>query len=157
MKVLFLDHDGVICLSTEWGGRFKNREGFDSQFDRFNKKAIGVLNEIIAETDCEIVVSSDWAIYIELKDMKRLYKERGVIKSPIAYTESLKGISLEETRANEIKLYVDKHSDEIESWVAVDDLPMAVFLNGNFVWTPISNEGIKQSGVKNRIIKILNS
>ena len=46
-KVLFLDHDGVICLATEWGSRFKNKDGFDSLFDRFNQKAINVLNEII--------------------------------------------------------------------------------------------------------------
>ena len=26
MKVIFLDHDGVICLSSEWGGRFKKQE-----------------------------------------------------------------------------------------------------------------------------------
>ena len=25
MKVIFLDHDGVICLATEWGGRFKKQ------------------------------------------------------------------------------------------------------------------------------------
>ena len=26
MKVIFLDHDGVICLSTEWGGRYKKQK-----------------------------------------------------------------------------------------------------------------------------------
>ena len=26
MKVIFLDNDGVICLSTEWGGRFKKQQ-----------------------------------------------------------------------------------------------------------------------------------
>ena len=29
--VIFLDHDGVICLSTEWGSRFKNKEGRGSK------------------------------------------------------------------------------------------------------------------------------
>ena len=55
MKVIFLDHDGVICLSQQWGGRFK-KAGFDSnpetpldiRMDNFDKKAIKVLNEIIA-------------------------------------------------------------------------------------------------------------
>jgi hypothetical protein len=47
MKILFLDHDGVICLSSEWGSRFKNKEGLDSVFDRFNEKAVRVLNQII--------------------------------------------------------------------------------------------------------------
>lgn len=25
MKIIFLDHDGVICLSQQWGGRFKKK------------------------------------------------------------------------------------------------------------------------------------
>ena len=62
MKVIFLDHDGVICLATEWGGRFKKQQkagrklsqsvlslSVDARFDNFNKKAVAVLNEIFAE------------------------------------------------------------------------------------------------------------
>ncbi len=26
MKVIFLDHDGVICLSDNWGSRFKKQK-----------------------------------------------------------------------------------------------------------------------------------
>ena len=57
MKVIFLDHDGVICLSSEWGGRHKKQRRYgrkmsqsvlempvDVRFDNFNKKAIDVLN-----------------------------------------------------------------------------------------------------------------
>ena len=53
MKVIFLDHDGVICLSTEWGGRFKKQTRVgrklsqsveslpvDARFDNFNEKAV---------------------------------------------------------------------------------------------------------------------
>jgi len=63
MKVIFLDHDGVICLSTEWGGRYKKREKanishkqpnlempLEYRFDNFNQKAVKVLNEILEET-----------------------------------------------------------------------------------------------------------
>ena len=57
MKVLFLDHDGVICLSTQWGGRYK-KKGFDSnpetpmdiRMDSFDEKAVKILNEIIQLT-----------------------------------------------------------------------------------------------------------
>ena len=80
MKTIFLDHDGVICLSTEWGSRYKNKEGLDSVFDRFNKKATNVLNEIIEATDCEIVISSDWRFHASLSDMRELYKIRGIKK-----------------------------------------------------------------------------
>lgn len=157
MKILFLDHDGVICLSTEWGSRFKNKDGLDSAFDRFNQKAIKVLNEIIDKTDCEIVISSDWRYYCSLDTMQRLYKERGIIKSPIAYTRNDLDIDvtpnrqLEETRVAEIKTYIEEN--KIEKWVAVDDMDLSNLKN--FVQTPRSKEGIKQSGVKDKIIKFL--
>jgi len=174
--ILFLDHDGVVCLSTEWGSRFKNKEGLDSVFDRFNDKAIKVLNQIIEETDCEIVVSSDWRFHAPLEQMQELYRIRGIKKVPIDYTRSgldLKqfmsmGIhrnnELEATRSFEILDWLKAHP-EVTKWVAVDDLDMKErygdisgnFLYGlkNFVHTPRSSEGIKQSGIKEKIIKFL--
>lgn len=173
--MLFLDHDGVICLSSEWGSRFKNKEGLDSVFDRFNEKAIKVLNEIIEATDCEIVISSDWRFHATLEDMQELYKIRGILKSPIAYTTSQlestnhffsRHTDLEETRSLEILDYLENHP-EVTNWVAVDDLDMSERygpISGNFLWglknfvlTPKSSEGIKQTGIKEKIIKILNN
>jgi len=172
MKLLFLDHDGVICLSSEWGGRFKNGEGLDSAFDRFNSKAIKILNEIIEETDCEIVVSSDWKYHCTLEQMQELYRIRGIKKSPIGFTtKCLPGDTkffnsnddLEESRSHEIKEWLSTY-DNITHWVAVDDMDLSVrtgpisgYLWGltNFVHTPKSNEGIKQSGIKENILKFL--
>lgn len=175
MKIIFLDHDGVICLSTEWGSRFKNKEGLNSTFDRFNDKAIKVLNQIIEETDCEIVISSDWRFHAPLEQMQELYRIRGIKKAPIDYTridldcESSKGITpkneLEAARSFEILDWLKQHP-EVTHWVAVDDLDMherygdisGNFKYGlkNFVLTPNSKEGIKQSGIKEKIIKLLN-
>ena len=171
MKVLFLDHDGVICLSTEWGGRFKNKEGLDSVFDRFNEKAVKVLNKIIEETDCEIVISSDWRFHCTLEQMQELYKIRGIKKSPIGFTTSSlpKDTKIHnwetephETRSLEILEWLKEHP-EVTHWVAVDDLYMGEKFEGgnyiwglkNFVWTIRSHEGIKQSGIKEKIIKFL--
>lgn len=173
MKIMFLDHDGVICLSSEWGSRFKNKQGLDSVFDRFNEKAIKVLNEIIEKTDCEIVISSDWKYHATLEQMQELYKIRGIKKSPIGYTTNAISSSSKlwsvdsepnETRSYEIKDYLNNHP-EITKWVAVDDLDMSEHygeISGNFLWglknfvhTPKSNEGIKQLGIKDKIIKFL--
>ena len=87
MKVIFLDHDGVICLSTEWGSRFKNKEGLDSIFDRFYDKAIKALNQIIEETDCEIVISSDWRFHANLEELGEYYTSQGISKKPIGFTK----------------------------------------------------------------------
>ncbi len=94
MKVIFLDHDGVICLSTEWGGRFKKqREAgrklsqsvaslpIGARFDNFNKKAIKVLNEILEETGAEIVVSSDWKRWATVEEMGEYYESQGIKKN----------------------------------------------------------------------------
>ena len=171
MKVLFLDHDGVICLSDNWGGRFK-KKGFDSnpetpldiRMDNFNTKAIKVLNNIIDITGCEIVVSSDWKLQGPLSQMIEMYITRG-IKPPIDYTPNMKdfdesGYHLLKTtndyegiRVNEVNEYLKNHP-EVTHWVAVDDMDLSEL--SNFVITKRPHrEGIKQSGVKDKIIGYL--
>ncbi|NBU82113.1 MAG: GIY-YIG nuclease family protein [Flavobacteriaceae bacterium] len=107
MKVIFLDHDGVICLSDEWGGRFKKEKKFreetgilaklssphyglpvECRFDNFNKKAIDVLNEILETTGAEIVVSSDWKRWANVEEMGEYYLLQGIIKKPIIESKS---------------------------------------------------------------------
>ena len=167
MKVIFLDHDGVICLASEWGSRFKNKEGLDSAFDRFNQKAIKVLNQILDETDAEIVISSDWRFHCTIEQMQELYKIRGIRKYPIDFTTHIVDIAgldyLEHNRQKEIKDWLENHP-EVTDWVAVDDLNMSPEYCkkwggsdglSNFVHTPKVTEGIKQSGIKDKIIKYL--
>lgn len=187
MKVIFLDHDGVICLSTEWGGRFKKQNKWggrklsmttlempvEYRFDNFNEKAIKVLNEILEETGAEIVVSSDWKRWATVEELGEYYESKGIIKKPIAFTDSIlyddyadfpwhRLWDLEQTRSLEIAQYLGQNPN-ITHWVAIDDLDMSLKQEGdkewglkNFVLTPKSNEGIKQSGIKEKVIKFLN-
>jgi hypothetical protein len=198
MKVLFLDNDGVICLSYNWGGRSKKWSKYRSvnpdsskekkdapveyRFDDFDSKAIKVLNEIIEETGCDIVVSSDWRLHANLEELGYYYMKQGIIKKPIAVTDIFQDIfpkewnafkfhaDLELERSMEINHWLENHP-EVTHWVAVDDLNMSVEFLGdrfsskdgsdkklglsNFVLTPKSSEGIKQSGIKEKIIKFL--
>jgi hypothetical protein len=183
MKVIFLDHDGVICLGSEFGSRFKKQKRSVAEtvsmkelpildrFDNFNKKAIKVLNEILEETGAEIIVSSDWRNWATLEELGDFYESQGIIKRPIGITPFLKDFAYEtsclfyyknwfdRTRILEIKEWLK--NNEVEKWVAIDDMQLstdAYDINGleHFVHTPKSTEGIKQCGVKNKIIKILN-
>ena len=196
MKVIFLDNDGVICLASNWGSRYKKRDKWggmklsmkgreiplEYRFDNFDKKAIKILNEILEETGAEIVVSSDWRFHATLEELGEYYTSQGIIKKPIAVTDMFKDIfprewsmlrfraDIELERSMEIGHWVDTHS-EVTHWVAIDDLNMSVdFLgenfiasNGsddkagltNFVHTPRNSEGIKQCGIKEKIIKHL--
>ena len=190
MKCIFLDHDGVICLSNNWGGRSKKWAKYRSanpeastdkmdapvsvRFDDFDEKAVRVLNQILEETRAEIVVSSDWKRWANVEEMGEYYESQGIIKKPIALTPNLGECTwytndvwvwsakwdLEMSRVIEIKQYLHDHP-EITHWVAIDDLNMGrdeEWKNwglDNFVLTPRSNEGIKQSGIKEKILKYL--
>ena len=191
MKLIFLDHDGVICLSNNWGGRTKKFAKYRStnpdsskvikdapvsfRFDDFDKKAIKTLNEILEETGAEIVVSSDWKLYATLEELGEYYEEQGIIKKPIALTDNLKDCTVhgdnfiwstmwdsEQMRTIEIKQYLHDHP-EVTHWVAIDDLNMGkigepwkdLWAIDNFVLTPNSNEGIKQLGIKEKILNYL--
>jgi hypothetical protein len=94
--------------------------------------------------------------------MKELYKIRGIKKSPIDYTRNdldwklfkdvHPGNELEMTRCFEIQDWLKEHP-EVTHWVAVDDMDLSYL--SNFVQTPRSKEGIKQSGIKEKILKFL--
>jgi len=152
------------------------------RFDNFDKKAVKVLNQILEETGAEIVVSSDWRYHANLEELGDYYESQGIIKRPIAVTDRFKDIfpkewsalrfrdDLELERSMEINHWVENHPD-VTHWVAIDDLDMSVdYLSNhfsakdgsdskpgltNFVHTPRSNEGIKQSGVKEKVLKFL--
>ena len=151
----------------------------DARFDNFNKKAIGILNEILEETNAEIVVSSDWKRWATVEEMGEYYESQGIKKKPIGFTKKLIDSDvpqnfvwsprweLEQERSIEINQYLQDHP-EITHWVAVDDLNMGIPQTHdtwgdmvmewgltNFVLTPKSTEGIKQSGVKEKIMKFL--
>ena len=190
MKVIFLDNDGVICLSNNWGGRSKkwakyrsanpetskyhNDAPVEIRFDDFDKKAVKILNEILNETGAEIVVSSDWRYHATLEELGEYYLSQGISKKPIGVTKRLgecdqpenfiwsRQWDLEQSRSLEILQYL-RDNPEVTEWVAVDDLNMGkdeewkIWGLNNFVLTPKSSEGIKQSGIKEKIIKYLNS
>lgn len=196
MKIIFLDNDGVICLSSNWGSRHKkqkewgnrklsmtNREvPVEYRFDNFDRKAIKILNEILEQTGAEIVVSSDWRFHANLEELGEYYTAQGIIKKPIATTDMFKDIfpsewssfrfsaELELERSMEINNWLENHK-EVTHWVAIDDLNMSIDFLGdrfaskdgsdskpgltNFVHTPRSYEGIKQSGIKQKVLKYL--
>lgn len=156
MKVIFLDNDGVICLSSNWGSRNKKQKKWggrklsmrfneipiEYRFDNFDKKAIKVLNRILNKTGAEIVVSSDWRNWASLEELGVYYTSQGIIKPPIGVTKFLgqcdqpenfpwdRSHDTEQTRSIEILQYLKDHP-EITHWVAVDDLHMGVHIENS--------------------------
>ena len=199
MKVIFLDNDGVICLANTWGSRHKKQKEWggmklsmrgreiplEYRFDNFDEKAVKVLNDILEQTDAEIVVSSDWRFHGTLEELGDYYESQGIIKRPMDFTEKFhyrdwldEGFISEDFNFNrtddlgqqryfEIMRWLSRNPS-VTHWVAVDDLHMGIKVEAssygpferdwglsNFVWTPRDWEGIKQSGVKEKLIKFL--
>ena len=151
MKILFLDHQGVIYLEKAiWPVGKPILLNFD-------QGAVSILNEIIREVDCEIVVSFDWKTWVDLPTMKSLYIKQGIIKPPIGYTTTTNIKDLDDIaylRAKEISEWLDS-ADNITSWVAIDDLDMRKHLS-NFVWIEDAEKGILAEGIKKSVVDHLN-
>jgi hypothetical protein len=190
MKVIFLDNDGVICLSNNWGGRSKKWNDYiklnpdqnslalapvEVRFDNFDDKAIKILNQILEETGADIVVSSDWRLHATLDEISEYYLSKGIIKKPISFTKRYIGCdkpdefvwrrdtAIEQQRCIEVRQYLTDHP-EITHWVCIDDLQLGEKDSygfkrewglTNFVHTPRESEGIKQSGIKEKVINFL--
>lgn len=145
------------------------------RLDNFDKKAVSVINKIIEETGAELVVSSDWKKHASLEELSEYYLAQGFIKKPIGLTKSIDECQLaegfvfhfidkyEQQRCFEIKQYL-VDNPEITHWVAIDDLDLgqSSFVPNssewglsNFVRCTSLNEGIKKSGLKEKIINYL--
>lgn len=155
MKLIFIDIDGVLATAPCWNMSQDNKWNAYP----FDKKAVKVLNKILEETGAEMVLSSDWKYHYSLNEIKEIFIEfNGVIKAPFDMTAKLptpNGSDLEGGRVGEINLWLKENKEKlgVTHWVAVDDLKM--FSLDNFVHCPKEMEGIKQTGIKEKIIKFL--
>jgi hypothetical protein len=137
MKILFLDHQGVMRVQKfVWTSSKPKPSDFDPD-------SVIILNNIIQKTDCEIVISSDWKTWVDLPQMQKFYSDQGIIKTPIAYTPKYERYDLSilaEQRSKEIKGWLK--NSPVDKWVAVDDLDMRSHLD-NFVFVDNPLLGIK--------------
>lgn len=157
--IMFLDLDGVLATSAQFD--MKNRH---PKYDcyPFDNKCIKVFNEILRETDPIIILTSDWKYHYNQVMMNNIFRWNEIIKPISDFTSSLWGTKfksvndLEQCRAQEILEFLDEHDFTNNKWVAIDDLDLSPYLpDENFIHTPRVNEGIKQTGIKEKIIKQL--
>lgn len=157
MKYIFLDIDGVLATTAQFYSK-KRHEEWDCY--RFDSKCVKVFNDVIEKINPIIILSSDWKHHYNLKTMNNIFEWNGINGKITDYTPSLWGVDffkaseLEACRASEIQIFVNDH--KINNWIAIDDLDLSPYISEeNFVHTPLANEGIKQSGVKDKILKRL--
>lgn len=165
-KVIFLDIDGVLATHKEfWVCRPKYYKKYPEAEELkipypFNKGCVKVLNEILEKTDAEIVLSSDWRTHWTLDELDKIFKFNKVIKSPVLVTskECSSMSNLERNRAYQIGIFLNEFKPKY--WVAIDDLNMKPYMSitndDDKMFVTRDNEGLKQTGLKEKIIRKLN-
>ena len=160
MKIIFLDVDGVLnCRGTK-----ARCEGFTG----IDKKKVALLKQIINSTDAKVVLSSTWRLgYVKSYDgydnmqHSKKYLERKLREQDIfvyGVTPDLGRMGY--LRAEEIKAWIMKQSEEITNIVIMDDEDfMWDKHNLTRYWVQSSyddrNGGINQEHV-DKAIRILN-
>jgi hypothetical protein len=157
-KHILLDIDGVMATTTQF---YTNKKKWHPMYAcyRFDEKCVKVFNAIIEKTNPIIIITSDWKDRYTINQLNEIFEWNKVNTKVSDVTGSSWGVmftslqQLEECRSYEINKYVNEH--ELTKWVAVDDLNLKLWISKNFVHVTRINEGIKQSGVKDKILNIL--
>jgi hypothetical protein len=157
-RYILLDIDGVLATTTQY---YTNRKKWHPMYDcyRFDETCVKVFNAIVEKTDPIIIISSDWRDRYTIAVLNEIFEWNNVKAKVSGVTNSSWGVQftslqqLEECRSYEINKYASEN--ELTKWVAVDDLDLKLWIPENFVRCTRANEGIKQSGVKDKILKIL--
>jgi hypothetical protein len=84
----------------------------------------------------------------DLELLDALFKHNGVVRSPIAVTPNFG-----RNREKEIALFIEQHISNAQRFVVLDDADLKLFPY-NFVRCGLK-DGIKELGIKEKIIKIL--
>lgn len=154
--IIFLDIDGVLATVKQFN-LTHNSKTWIHKYNcyPFDSKCVRVFNEILEKTDADIVISSDWRLYYTLEELSDIFKINGVVKSPIDITPYHKTSALRPNivRGNEILEYV--HDNIVDDWIAIDDMDMYYWLGDHFFMCNSEWEGIKQSGLKEKILNYL--
>lgn len=151
MKLLYVDIDGP--LATDECSSKKEQTKWRDALYRMNDNCVSILNEIIQETGCDMIVSSDWRHYFTIEELGEIFEWNGIIKKPIGITsdERRSFFDLDINRGYQIKKSVDELKPE--KWVAIDDLFLKNLIE-NFVYCdPI--DGLCGKGVKQQVINFL--
>lgn len=157
MKIIYVDIDGP--LATDDSAKIVEKTKWHPKLYRMDSKCVTVLNEIITETGCELVVSSDWRVHFNLTELGEIFEWNGVIKKPVNVTpqECISFSDKARNRIHQIKLSINEIKPE--KWVSIDDLPLGQQYYSTGLPCFVECEpiaGISREGIKESILKFLN-
>lgn len=127
--IIFLDIDGVLVTQNSIN-RFKNSHTFDPN-------CVDVLNWFISQTNADIVISSDWRLFMTLRGMDYGFKQMGIVGRVIGFTPDFSNDN--KSRIDEINSVID--DAKIDRFVVIDDYPFTTndFRLRNSMWVVNTN------------------
>jgi hypothetical protein len=120
MKVIFVDIDGVLNSEPSRLAAHQKQEGDWGTHRAWLPEAVAQLKRIIAETGCQIVISSDWRLPKNIESLREGFKAFD-LPEWIGITPIL---GFNTNRGQEVKAWIDTakaEGKEIESFAIVDD------------------------------------
>ena len=123
MKVLMLDIDGVLNSMENIYGKPQQRLLIDGvlspKWTGIDYDAVHILNSIIEQSQCQVVLSSDWRIKIGVADTLATMRAAGYKYDFFGRTNSigLRGIEI----LDWIKNWNENQQDPITHWAVLDD------------------------------------
>ena len=147
-KIIMLDIDGPIAYGT-WHESRVHIADFTIPYP-WVQSACDALTKIINTTDAKIVISSDWKYHYTIEQLGKIFKHYGIPNVIIDVTDHIRdehehSLYLEKVRAHQIMRWVKNNQNDIQTWVALDDLRLDPFFaeentnnsfinKENFVW-----------------------
>lgn len=121
LKVLFLDIDGVLnSIRTEVASNGYPHSFSAFDMERFDRVAIALVRRLCRETDCSVVLSSDWRYNYSA------HQAANALDLPIM---DVTPMDVTGTRAMEIAAWLAAHP-EVATYAIVDDIPDIEDLHG---------------------------
>lgn len=156
-KVIILDIDGCIATTKQMLLSY-NSKSYIKKYSvyPFDKKCVNILNEILNKTGAEIILSSDWRLFYNIEQLDDIFKINNVNKSPLFTTpkySSKFSAPLEYNRIIQINNVLN--NNKINNYIVIDDLDMSKAFGEAFIHCKYPSEGIKQTGIKEKIISKL--
>lgn len=117
MKVIFLDIDGVLN-SAQFRIKIKDKRLTMPEIEReIDRKPLLILKRIIDETGARVVVTSSMRKEPTFKDFKEYVSHEGIRIHDVTLDFGDAGMH----RGEEIREWIQKHEEELEEYVILDD------------------------------------
>lgn len=123
MKVIFLDFDGVLNSMDDMGN-----------YVHLNNSKVLLLQDLVKQTDAEIVISSTWRRGNTLEELKRALWWTGLRSAHKVFDITDSNGKL---RGEEIQRWLDKHPEVTKYVILDDDGDMLESQKNNFVHVSI--------------------